>query len=180
MTNRIIDVASYPFQNTDSVLLDTNIWLYLFPAPSNPSAYFQTQYSGIFRSMLSAKVNMIFDVLVLGEYINRYARIEHKASTMAQDDYKRFRNSPLFDRVAKTISTNISQIIRHASRCDFLFSKIDLNSLLVDFENKHQDVNDCLLIETCIKNNWKLLTNDADFTDGGIEVLTLNRKLLNP
>jgi hypothetical protein len=35
-----------------------------------------------------------------------------------------------------------------------------------------------MLVETCRLRGWKLLTNDADMTLGGIELLTSNPKLL--
>ena len=40
------------------------------------------------------------------------------------------------------------------------------------------DFNDGLLAETCRHHGWKLVTNDSDFTTGGIEVLTSHPALL--
>ena len=36
MNNKAYDLASYSFASGEQILVDTNIWLYLFPAPGNP------------------------------------------------------------------------------------------------------------------------------------------------
>ena len=45
-------------------------------------------------------------------------------------------------------------------------------------KNKAYNLSNYSLTETCRRNGWKLVTNDADFTTGGIEVLTTNPMLL--
>jgi len=57
-------------------------------------------------------------------------------------------------------------------------SELDLNQALADFSSGGVDFNDALLVDICKKRNIKLMTNDGDFQDGGIEVLTTNPRLL--
>jgi predicted nucleic acid-binding protein len=53
-----------------------------------------------------------------------------------------------------------------------------MNAILANFENGLCDFNDGLIAHSCLKNGWKLITNDSDLTTGGIELLTANRTLL--
>jgi len=55
---------------------------------------------------------------------------------------------------------------------------LDLNQSLIDFQTGGIDFNDALLVDICKKRNLKLMTNDSDFQDVGIEILTTNPKLL--
>ncbi len=45
MNNKAYDLSSYSFSRGEQILVDTNIWLYLFPAPGNPQLGFARQYS---------------------------------------------------------------------------------------------------------------------------------------
>lgn len=45
MNNKAYNLASYSFTTGEEILLDANIWHYLFPAPGNPQYYFANQYS---------------------------------------------------------------------------------------------------------------------------------------
>ena len=78
MKNTVHDLSDYRFRKDDALLLDTNVWLYLNPAPSDQSlatSSLSRQYSEAFKAMLSARSLLIMDALVLGEYLNRYCRI---------------------------------------------------------------------------------------------------------
>jgi predicted nucleic acid-binding protein len=48
---------------------------------------------------------------------------------------------------------------------------------LADLSSGKVDFNDALLVDICKKRNLKLMTNDSDFQEGGIEVLTTNLRL---
>ena len=57
MKNTVHDLSDYTFRKDDVLLLDTNVWLYLNPAPSDKSLVtfsLSRQYSEAFKSMRSA------------------------------------------------------------------------------------------------------------------------------
>ena len=87
----------------DVLLLDTNVWLYLNPAPSDKSpgtSSLSRQYSEAFKAMLSVGALLIMDALVLGEYLNRYCRIEWNALHKREHPcFKTFRKSNTFAEV---------------------------------------------------------------------------------
>ena len=57
-------------------------------------------------------------------------------------------------------------------------NSLNLRQALTDFSSGRIDFNDSLLADICLQRQYKLLTHDSDFQFGGIDVLTLNRKLL--
>lgn len=179
MKNKAHDLSAYAFQKEEPFLLDANVWLYLFPAPSGSAAIFAPQYSTAFKSMLTAKVRLMMDAMVLSEYLNRYCRIEWGALHRATcPDFKVFRRSASFQTVGKGAATFARKMLTLCNRHDHPFASADVFRILTDFEAGSCDFNDGLLAETCRHHNWKLVTNDGDFVEGGIEVLTTNPRLL--
>ena len=183
MKNTVHDLSDYAFRKDDVLLLDTNVWLYLNPAPSDNSpatSSLSRQYSEAFKAMLSAEVLLIMDALVLGEYLNRYCRIEWNALHKREHPcFKTFRKSCTFAGVGRGAAELARSMLRLCVRCDPHFAAADIDAVLADFEKGSSDFNDRVLIETCRRNGWKLVTHDGDFTTGGIEILTTNRILLN-
>lgn len=54
MNNKAHDLSVYPFRKAEVFLIDTNVWLYLYPAPSSAKTRFARQYSKGLKAMLSA------------------------------------------------------------------------------------------------------------------------------
>lgn len=178
MKNKAYDLTAYTFSKDEILLLDANVWLYLFPAPSDKSSHFTASYSRALKHMLAAKVQLVLDALILSEYLNRYCRIEYNAQKTGLS-FKDFRNSPDFPAVGKAASAYAKRIISMSCLYDHPFASTDIFQVLGNFETGQHDFNDGLLAHVCLKNKWKLVTNDGDFTTGGIEVLTVNNRLLS-
>lgn len=179
MNNKAYDLTSYSFSAGEQVLLDTNIWLYLFPAPGNPQQRFAKQYSAAFMRLIEAKAQPVLDSIVLSEYLNRYIRIEWEGNYKAQyTKFKDFRKSADFQIVAFSAQTFALRIISFCQIHSLPANEIDFNKALTIFTAGNLDFNDALLIDICKKRNLKLITNDGDFKSGGIDVLTTNPRLL--
>ena len=179
MNNKAYNLASYSFTTGEEILLDANIWLYLFLAPGNPQYDFANQYSSVFAKLIQAKARLILDPIVLSEYLNRYCRLEWEGNFRSQySKYKNFRRSTDFHAVASSAYTFASKILSFCHIHSISANELDLNQALTDFKSGLVDFNDALLVDLCKKRNLKLMTNDADFQHGGIEVLTTNPRLL--
>jgi len=179
MKNKAYDLSSYSFKPGEQVLVDTNIWLYLFPAPGNPQHRFSGQYSLAFSNLVSAQAQPVIDPMVLSEYLNRYIRIEWQGNYKSQyPQFKVFRNSQDFLPVASSAETFAKRIVSFCKLHSIPANELDLHQALADFSSAQMDFNDAVLIDICKKESLKLMTNDGDFQDGGIEVLTTNPKLL--
>lgn len=179
MKNKAYDLSSYSFSSDEQVLVDTNVWLYLFPAPGNPPHNFAQQYSNAFANLVSAQAQPVLDPMVLSEYLNRYIRIEWEGNYRSlYSKFKDFRNSADFSTVASAAEMFAERILSFCLIHSIPASELDLNQALADFSSGRVDFNDALLVNICKKKNIKLMTNDGDFQDGGIEVLTTNPRLL--
>jgi predicted nucleic acid-binding protein len=176
MNNKAYDLASYSFSQGEEILVDTNVWMYLFPAPSDPHQRFAGQYSSAFSRLVGARAQPVLDAMVLSEYLNRYCRIEYDGHYKTKyAGFKQFRN---FTVVAASAESFALRILNFCKLHSLPADELDLNQALKDFASGHTDFNDSLLVDICQKRNLKLMTNDGDFRSGGIEVLTTNPKLL--
>lgn len=183
MRNKAHDLSAYAFSRDELILFDANVWLYLNPAPSGKRTPFiahqSYQYGNGLKAMLSAGVQLVMDVMVLSEYLNAYCRIEWRALYRSRyPQFKAFRQSVDFPAVGRGAAVYARAMLRQVTRHDHPFATLNVPRVLADFETGSNDFNDGLLSEVCRRNDWKLVTNDGDFTFGGIEVLTANRKLL--
>jgi len=179
MKNKAHNLAAYAFKSDEPLLLDTNVWLYLYPAPSDRATGYAAGYSAALKNMLAAGSCLVMDAMILSEYLNRYCRIEWSAlHKRTYSDFKAFRKSTHFQPVGQGAATYARSMLKLCTCHDHPFASADVARVLTDFETGWKDFNDGLLAETCRHHNWKLVTNDGDFTAGGIEVLTTNPKLL--
>lgn len=176
MKNSVQDLLGYSFTSNEEILIDANIWLYLFPAPCNPSKF--KRYSTAFQNLIAASSKPILSPVVLSEYINRFCRIEWTAYKGTYPDFKVFRTTSEFKSIAKTCKVYAKNIVKLCTIHSVPSKLLDLNQALDDFESGSIDFNDALLVSICKNQNCKLLTNDSDFVEGGINILTLNQKLL--
>ncbi len=181
MKNKAHNLATYSFSKDETLLLDANVWLYLYPPPSQKiKRKFIQQYSKGLGSMRSADAQLIMDAMVLGEYLNTYCRIEWKALHQSQyPKFKSFRKSADFKEVGKKAASFAGSMLKLCACHDHPFAAANIKQVLADFAAGTTDFNDGLLAETCRHNGWKLVTHDGDFTSGGIEVLTTNSRLLS-
>ncbi|OQX28998.1 MAG: twitching motility protein PilT [Spirochaeta sp. LUC14_002_19_P3] len=180
MKNKAYDLSSYSFSSNEQVLVDTNVWLYLFPAPTGSlNSGFANQYATAFSKLVSAQAQPVLDPMVLSEYLNRYIRIEWEGNyKTTYPKFKDFRTSEDFKTVASAAKTFAQKILSFCQLHSIPANELDLNQALAHFSAGGVDFNDALLVDICKKKNLKLMTNDGDFQDGGIKVLTTNPGLL--
>jgi len=177
--NSVSRIGDYKFSQDDKLLLDANIWLYLFAPPSKPSGYATKVYSEAFKRILSAKSQVVLSSTILSEYLNRYCRIEWGARFKeVHPDFKSFRQSQDYFQVGNGAATYARAMLKQSRRVDDGFAGTDIAAVLGDFESGRSDFNDGLLVSACASNSWKLVTHDGDFKEGGIHVLTDNAKLI--
>lgn len=179
MKNKAYDLAAYSFSKDEPLLLDANVWLFLYSAPSDKTLAPAAGYSAAFKQMLHAGARLVLDPIVISEYLHAYCRIEFSA--LYQKTYgkiKAFRNSSDFATVGPKATFYAREILKLCVCHDYPFTKIDVAQMLLDVELGVMEPNDRLLVESCRHYGWKFVTHDGDCTDGGIEVLTTNPNLI--
>ena len=179
MNHKTGAVEDYNFTAQDRLLLDANIWMYLH-GPQKQRGYWQRTYTPVFNRILKAGSRIYIDVLVLSEFINRYARLKWSLVRRLHRTFKAFRNSPAFKPVAQDIVKDVKQIMNHCSRIESGFATVDMDILLAEYAEGHSDFNDQVITELCKDNGLTLITHDSDFRTQDISILTANPAMLRP
>ncbi len=175
--NEVKDISSYSFSEDDGFFLDANIWLSVY----GPIAYRRSRtliYANAIRDIRKIGCFIFIDVLILSEFINTYARWEYKQSSLRRKRFKNFRKNNAFVPIAKDIAVNAKRIIKQCRCYDSNFASIDIEALLTEFEKGNLDFNDQVFSELCKDKKLILVTDDSDFKDSGLTILTANSRLL--
>lgn len=177
--NRRISLTDISTLSGRRVFFDTNVLIYIFwPTGMRP---WIAEYSSVFRRLLNMKIDLCLDITVLSELINRILRLEHekylKENSLQKDEFgfKQFRNTLECTSTTEEMYLLIqNRILRHFVVVGKIFSNADIPALFI----KGADFNDQIIISTCLENNCILLTNDADYLNAPIDILSSNPKLL--
>ena len=180
MNYKAAEVRNYKFTYQDQLFLDTNIWFYIFgpQEPKYQSNHWMRIYSRVFKRILKAGSQIYIDVLIVSEFINRYARLKRDVDAPPHIAFKDFRNGPAFKPVAQDIADDVKKIMKCCSRIESSFTTLDITSLINDYATGDFDFNDQVITEICKNNGFTLITNDGDFKTQEIPILTANSKLL--
>ena len=183
----ITDARTATYDAGHPVFFDANVWLSLYAPPSGGNDRWAEVYSSVFERIIANKVPVLMDATVLGEYINRYCRIEFQAyAEYRYPDRKRtFKDFRTQDfETYKPIATDAASRVKEMLEIPTLrringdFAALDISSMLEEFAEGESDWNDQQIVDLCQRNGCALLTNDADFKDANIDILTCNGKLL--
>ena len=172
-------IQAHVFQSPESFFLDANVWLSIY-GPIVRRGRRTSIYSSALRSIRAAGCPIFLDVLVVSEFINAFARIEHGQSASRNVAFKEFREKPDFKPIAKDIAQNAKRIVKQCGRCETGFTAADVDALMGEFEIGNSDFNDQMIAEICRTNDLQLVTDDKDFKSVGLSVLTANSALLKP
>lgn len=179
----IYDIRSYRYIESDHFLLDANVWLDVFgPYPRSRRS---GAYTTAIQDMRFKKSKIYLDVMVLSEFINRYARLlfdielEEKYYGLPKDEkptYKQFRDSPEFELAAEEIRIAVMDVINTATSCCNPDFTCDKAKVFADIYGKARiDFNDQIIADLCKTRPFHLVTDDGDFKNcGDISVLTAN------
>lgn len=175
-----IDIRHHRFNASDRLLVDANVWMFVhgpLPCPSRLS----DAYSKALLQMRASKCQVFIDILILSEFVNRFARIEfdQTSPSIKPANFKQYRDSTLFAPVAREIAVNVRKILSAAAPCESGFAALNVNALLNVFEAGKTDFNDQVIGEICKSKSLSLVTNDADFGANDIPILTANNRLLH-
>ena len=175
--NKIADI-----QNRD-VFVDANVIIYWNWAIAG-SKQLEIDYSSIYQELIKQKNKLFVDFLVISEVVNKMMRERHNAKILLEQksnknfrlSYKQFRNSNEGQQILDNIYTILKTQIEDFNIVGKSFSEDDIiNFLNVD----NLDFNDKGILQMCQENNFVLLTNDEDYKNSDIDILTCNRQILN-
>jgi len=163
------------------IFFDANVLIYIFW--SSGSQKWEAQYSSIFRNLLLNDYEMCVDFMVISEIINKMHRIDYrnyiKNNNLDVEDfnYKTYRTSqPGIASLLDIYLVVKDEILEKFTVIGKNYSKEDILSL---FATDCLDFNDRAILMECKENDCVLLTNDRDFKNCDIDILTTNPRLLN-
>jgi len=181
MPGTVRRLSTHRFHETDRLLFDANVWLFLYSPQYGPNDSRVHIYSAALKKVLAAHSHIFVDSLVFSEFINAWARFMYNKlpASIKPKDFKTYRNSPAFRPVAKGIADACRRILGFATRVDSEFASLNIDAVLSGYEAGKADFNDHVLAELCNRKQLMLVTDDADLKGLTLNILTENRRLLS-
>lgn len=182
MNKKRIPINLYNPQQSDIVIMDTNVLLKLF-YPLNFESK-SDEYENLFANLIKAKTHLLISSIQVSEFINRCIRIQFNLYKEAQQDYKLefkkdYRSTNDYkDKMNAILDIVKTDIFKNFTFSDDGFSKMKIEKIfLYGFS---YDFNDALLAEIARQNKAILITDDADFAnyDADFQIVTSNNFLL--
>ncbi len=173
----IKQASTYQFEAEETLILDANVLL--FVSGVTKDAKKAQVYARVLENIKSAQCLVIVEALIVSEFANRYAKLRTGEMGVSNRDFKRFRNSKAFKLIAREIAKEVKEILRIAKIVPTEFNVKNAVAIIDDYAEGESDFNDLAIIETGKKHSATIVTDDGDFRDKGISVLTQNYNLLN-
>lgn len=160
------DISAYQPKFNESFFFDANIWIFLFCPIAFTGKRKQNLYSKFLADAQRSKSGIFINSLVLSEFANRYLRLEFDFWKKDPDhtgaDYKKdFVGSVKYKEVIEEVIVQIRSILKLSEKVSDNFQAVSIENLFSEFGNC--DFNDSYYIELSRMNNWKIVTDDADF-----------------
>ena len=172
-------IQYYDFSSADRLLLDTNIWIYIFGLTGHTRKEEKELYSNAFKRILAAKSCIYTSTLIISELINVCARLTWRQGyKTTYPDFKRFRQSPEFKPIAEDIAASVRLTIKHCKMVGNNLNHTDVRSLIDEYAKGNSDFNDQVFVRICQSENLMLVTHDADFLNQSVTLISGNRKLI--
>lgn len=172
-------IQSYTFSNKDRIIFDTNIWFFIH-GPQSIDDQRQKIYSKAFHEIISNESKLYIDVLIMAEFVNRVARFYYDLWCEENNlsvDFKQFRTMEDCKQIVTEIEIAAQMILIDAKPIETGFSSMDISTVLTSFKECKHDFNDLIIIDLCRRNGLILVTDDSDFINADIDILTSNKKL---
>ena len=180
-SNTIHAIKTYSPKALDIFFFDANVWIYIFFPRQNIQRQYQVAYSDFFSKLVSRKLPIYINSLVLSELSNAYmndAYIVWKSNQSDQSKINKkndFRPSAEYKKALLEIKTIIETILKIAIRSSDEFNSISM----VDVLNEHssKEFNDSYYVVFAKHKKIKIVTHDSDILNNnnlGIEVISAN------
>jgi predicted nucleic acid-binding protein len=160
-----------------SIFFDANVWLYIFCPLGNHKPHTINKYSAAFKKMLPLNNRLFTDVVVLSEVVNRWISFgfEQYKQLPGNENLKRkqYRATQDYIELTENIFTILSEQLKRFEVANRSYSCGDLSALLRNMRTM-TDFNDEHILSTCRTHNSYLLTDDGDFVNCDIRVISGN------
>lgn len=177
------NIRSYSFGPEDRLFFDTNIWLEISNPFANAHGEKARVYSKAYQEIIHKGIKIFIDICVISEFINRCARLrfeqwKEENSNSAQVSFKTYRATDDYTETIRAVENAAQSFMADCAPLNTPFSHSALRRLISECGNSRHDFNDLLIAEVCKAHKLTLVTDDGDFRDLPIPILTYNSNLL--
>lgn len=173
MANRY-SISSINNIGQQKIFFDANILIYLFWVSG--SSRWENQYATLYTNLNKRNKKFVVDFIVISEFVNRAIKLEYNSYLSSNNlilselKYKEYRNSEAGQDALKDIYMVVQdEILKNFEIIEKSYSKNDL-ILMCNVDNL--DFSDKAIIKICNENQFILLTNDLDFKNENIDILS--------
>lgn len=163
------------------IFFDANILIYLFGFGVPSYQNWEGQYATLYSNLNNQNNQFVVDFTVISEFVNRAIKIEYKnyleLNNLNTNDlrYKEYRNSQDGKDALEDIYLTVKEeILNEFEVVEVSYSKTDL-TLMCAIDSL--DFSDKAIVKICDENQFVLLTNDTDFKDENIDILSCHSRL---
>jgi predicted nucleic acid-binding protein len=163
------------------IMVDTNVLIYTFWYQKNTRKWMD-YYAKMVNKMLAQGCHLVVNSHVISEVINSVLRddwdlLMRRHPELPYDTFKKFRDSIDGQEALNEIHWIIeNDIFPRIKVVDKSFTKDELIQLFVV---NRLDFVDKLIVLTCTEKDYVLLTNDGDFRDSDVDILS-NNEVFSP
>lgn len=160
------------------VFLDANILMYLFCPIGGYREVVVNNYSSAFSLLLqNEKIKLIMDFVILSEFINSYLRLAFKLYREQNNRIYNFKRDykptqDYSDNLQILIATIKNDILPYVEWSTYSSTRTDIDTFLNTLQTDKSDFNDLHIAQLCRTNNYILMTNDLDFKNMNLDILT--------
>jgi predicted nucleic acid-binding protein len=160
-----------------AIFFDTNIWMYLYCDIANYNHWLTADYSRAFKQILNLKLKIATDIIIMSEFINTYSRIAfsvYNSNNNSSLNFKQYRKTDHYKDTIKNVYNIIKNKILKIAVFENMNYNIDSFQKILNHEDIDIDFNDLHIVNLCKKNDMYLLTNDKDFKNAEIDIISNN------
>ncbi|HWF59760.1 MAG TPA: hypothetical protein VN666_05555 [Nitrospira sp.] len=135
-------IDRYRFIPSDKLLLDANVWLFIYSPQYRPTDRRAKVYSTALKRMLEARSTILMDAMVLSEFVNVLTRLAYNSLPAEQrpSDFKTFRRSSSFKTTAASIADSCARILQVVTRIESGFTSCDPADLIRRYQAGRSDL----------------------------------------
>lgn len=163
------------------IFFDTNILIYILGFGTPTFENWEEEYRELYEKLKSQNNIFVVDYIVISEFVNRTIKIEYSKYLFSNNldknslSYKDYRNSSAGQETLKDIYVILNaDILDEFEVIEKSYSKDDLKIMCSVDE---LDFSDKAIIKICEDNQFILFTNDTDFKNSSIDIISCHRKM---
>lgn len=159
-------------------MFDTNVWLAIDGGIIDER---MAPYSDFYSQARKTDNKVIVNDVILGEFFNRACRMQYELcypEDLSRRNFKIVRSKPEFAEFMDSVRDTCLNMLEDCVYEPAFIQQSDLASLLKEAGTGTIDFSDIAVREHCRRNNYAIVSHDADFANCGLDLITANPRVL--